>query len=106
KILQKKKDKLPVESDNNQPLFVDLSPVDCADSDGTYTAALKFAMENYKVKNIALTGPYGAGKTSVIKTFERSTSYKFLNISLAAFANPRSEDGISIDNDEEQNHAI
>lgn len=105
-ILPKNKDKLPVESDNNQPLFVDLSPVDCADSDGTYTAALKFAMENYKVKNIALTGPYGAGKTSVIKTFERNASYKFLNISLAAFANPRSEDGISMDIDEGQNHAI
>lgn len=86
--------------------FVDLSPVDCADSDGTYTAALNFAMENIKVKNIALTGPYGAGKTSVIKTFEKNTNYNFLNISLAAFANPKSEDGGATDINEAQGHAI
>lgn len=102
----KLKNKKTHKTNEDQLQFVDLSPVDCADPDGTYTAALKFAMGNPKVKNIALTGPYGAGKTSVIKTFEKGTNYNFLNISLAAFANPKSENGESIDIDENQSHAI
>jgi len=65
--------------------YTDLTPVDNADPGGTYTAALSFALENPRVKNIALTGPYGSGKSSIIRTYEKNSDYKFLNISLASF---------------------
>lgn len=66
-------------------LFTDLTPVDNADPDGSYAKALSFAFQNDKIKNIAITGPYGSGKSSVIRTFEKNSHYKFLNISLASF---------------------
>jgi hypothetical protein len=65
--------------------FTDLTPVDNADPDGSYTKALSFALKNDHIKNIALTGPYGSGKSSIIRTYEKNSSYKFLNISLASF---------------------
>ncbi|WP_139317802.1 hypothetical protein [Pseudomonas sp. PA1(2017)] len=68
--------------------FLDLAPVDNADRDGLYRKALDFAMQNAAIRNIALTGPYGSGKTSVIKTYEKNTHYRFLNVSLATFSDP------------------
>ena len=43
--------------------FVDLAPTDEADQGGVYSAALKFATDSPDVCNIALTGPYGSGKS-------------------------------------------
>lgn len=65
--------------------YVDLAPTDAADENGVYTAALSAATRNDRVFNIALTGPYGSGKSSVIKTFLKSYGGKPLHISLAAF---------------------
>ena len=45
--------------------------------------------KNKDVKNIALSGPYGSGKSSVIKTYlEKYPKTKYLSISLAAFSTP------------------
>jgi hypothetical protein len=77
---------------NQVSLFFDLSPVDNADPNGIYTRALNEAMENANIQNIALTGPYGSGKTSIIRTFEKSSKFKFLKISLATFSDPKTED--------------
>lgn len=74
--------------------FIDLTPIDNADPDGSYANALSFAFENNNIKNIALTGPYGAGKSSIIKSYERNSDYEFLNISLASF---KEEDKKSVD---------
>lgn len=71
--------------------YKSLSPIDDADSDNQYFNALKWALENRKkqsIKNIALTGPYGSGKSSILKTFQnkyRGKPFKYLNISLATF---------------------
>lgn len=41
------------------------------------------------MKNIALSGPYGSGKSSVIKTYlKKYPKTKYLSISLAAFSTP------------------
>lgn len=73
--------------------FIDLMPVDNADCDGKYSKILYYALTNDRIKNIAVTGPYGSGKSSIIKTFEKNTPYKFLNISLASFKeNPDTQD--------------
>lgn len=68
--------------------FLDLTPVDNADIEGPYRKALDFAMCNPAIRNVALTGPYGSGKTSVIKTYEKNSPFRFLNISLATFSDP------------------
>lgn len=65
--------------------FVDLAPTDEADQAGIYAAALKFATDNQNVSNIALTGPYGSGKSSIIRSFLKSYPRQALHISLAAF---------------------
>lgn len=65
--------------------FVDLAPTDEADQGGVYSAALKFATDSLNVSNIALTGPYGSGKSSIIRSFLKSYPRQALHISLAAF---------------------
>ncbi|MBB4305102.1 hypothetical protein GGD81_004170 [Rhodobium orientis] len=65
--------------------FVDLAPTDEADQGGVYSAALKFATDSPDVSNIALTGPYGSGKSSIIRSFLKSYPRQALHISLAAF---------------------
>jgi len=75
-----------------QPIgFVDLTPIDNADIDGSYADALAFALDNKRIKNIAITGPYGSGKSSIIKTFQKGSEKNFLNISLASFKDGKSE---------------
>lgn len=65
--------------------FVDLAPTDKADASGVYSSALIEATHNPRVMNIALTGPYGSGKSSIIKSFLKSYKRPVLQISLAAF---------------------
>lgn len=65
--------------------FVDLAPTDEADPNGVYAEALQTAMGNPDVSNIALTGPYGSGKSSIIRTFLKRHPRPTLHISLAAF---------------------
>lgn len=48
--------------------------------------AMEFAISNEKINNLAVTGPYSSGKSSVIKTyFNKHPKLKYLNISLATF---------------------
>ena len=49
--------------------YIDLAPTSNADKEGHYFEALSYATDNPDVFNIALTGPYGSGKSSVIKSF-------------------------------------
>lgn len=67
--------------------FVDLTPNEETDSKKEeYAKAIGWALENPRIKNIAVTGPYGAGKSSIITTFQKShAEYSYLNISLASF---------------------
>jgi hypothetical protein len=68
------------------PKFVNLAPTDQADKDGVYSEALDFATADPKVYNIALTGPYGSGKSSIIQSFLKKNPGSRLHVSLAAFA--------------------
>lgn len=91
--------------------YQDLTPIDHIENGGEYITALNWAFQNKKIKNIALTGPYGAGKSSIIETFlaedEKRVSEKgraarnkairktALNISMATFVrgHPEKTDG-------------
>ena len=51
-----------------------------------YMAALEWALSNPDIHNIAISGPYGSGKSSVIESYLKEHSrLKVLHISLAAF---------------------
>lgn len=52
-----------------QPEYGDLMPTDNIQNGDEYITALRWAFENKKIRNIALTGPYGSGKSSIIETF-------------------------------------
>ncbi len=65
--------------------FVNLAPTAKADKTGIYSDALSKAINDPNVYNIALTGPYGSGKSSIIKTFLTKQKEPALLISLAAF---------------------
>ncbi len=51
--------------------YKDLTPTDNIENGDEYFEALKWAFNNKKVKNIALAGSYGSGKSSIIETFLR-----------------------------------
>lgn len=78
-----------LESDNckiQKNKFEALTPIDNAKGKKIYFTALKEALLNEDIKNIALTGTYGSGKSSIIKTFQKKyEEYIYLNISLASF---------------------
>ncbi|WP_299778819.1 hypothetical protein [uncultured Formosa sp.] len=71
--------------------YSSLSPIANGDKEGHYSKALQWALENREeedIKNIALTGSYGSGKSTILKTFQnnyKGTELEFLNISLATF---------------------
>lgn len=51
-----------------------------------YENALNFVFENDELKNIAVSGPYSAGKSSLIETYKiKYPKKQFLHISLAHF---------------------
>ncbi|PKG89717.1 hypothetical protein CXF91_05905 (plasmid) [Planococcus sp. Urea-3u-39] len=61
----------------------------------TYEEGLDFVFAHEDIKNVAITGPYGAGKTSLINTYKELNPEKiFLNISLALFQPEKNESSI------------
>lgn len=68
--------------------YKDLAPVDDAEGTEVQINALKWAVNQTRIRNIALTGPYGLGKSSIIETFLRQNpliAEKSIRISLATF---------------------
>lgn len=66
----------------------DLAPIDKVENFDAYEKALNWAFENEKVKNIALSGPYGSGKSSIIETYlfrNEKVKKSTLKVSLATF---------------------
>ncbi len=90
-----------------------LSPSEDAENffDETYNQ-LKFAIidENKKVNNIAITGPYGAGKSSVWRTFCKKVNISrfksVVEISLAKFNDPNEDGFLQIYNEPDVEKAI
>ncbi|WP_206536238.1 hypothetical protein [Halobacillus sp. BAB-2008] len=65
--------------------FQKLTPTDDVDLN-SYESALGYVFQENDLKNVAITGPYSAGKSSVLETYKSKQPNKsFLNISLAHF---------------------
>lgn len=65
--------------------FEPLTPVDNLDKNDGYLRSLEYALKSDTITNVALSGPYGAGKSSIIASYEKIHRTHFLNISLATF---------------------
>jgi len=77
----------------NPNQFEDLTPIDKVE-DEKYIESLRWALKNEKVKNIAITGPFGSGKSSILSTFKSNhQEYNYLNISLASFSEDNNHNG-------------
>ncbi|MFS0784943.1 hypothetical protein ABC345_00985 [Shouchella sp. 1P09AA] len=58
-----------------------------------YNDAINYIFSQKDIRNIAISGPYGAGKSSVISTYiKKNSKLEFLNISLAHFKPIESEE--------------
>lgn len=78
--------KLGINSIDNPSNYESLIPSENADTNNKYSEALKVALQTPKVNNIAITGPYGSGKSSFLRTFEKNyNEWIYLPISLATF---------------------
>lgn len=72
----------------NEKILEALSPKDDI-NDEIMFSALDYALDNENIKNLALTGDYGSGKSSLLRSYvkKRGKTKKILNISLANFIN-------------------
>lgn len=71
--------------------FQKLTPIDDADI-SVYEEAIDFVFENSDIKNVAISGPYSAGKSSVLESYKaKHTNHNFLHLSLAHFRTPEQE---------------
>ena len=70
---------------DNKHRFQKLTPVRDAEI-GIYSDALDFVFENSDIKNVAISGAYSAGKSSVLESYKAAHADKtFLHISLTHF---------------------
>lgn len=77
-----------ISTSKNNLEYVDLAPVDSIPNDSEYFKALDWALEDEKIKNIAISGPYGSGKSSIIETYlknNKKVRKQAINISMASF---------------------
>lgn len=78
--------------------FSDLAPLDSIDNTSEYLNALDWALKNRRIRNVALCGPYGAGKSSIINSYLKShadVQQKSLRISMATFIESKTEESDS-----------
>ncbi len=72
--------------------YKDLTPEKSIANGEEYFKELTWALNNIQISNVALTGPYGAGKSSIIESFfSKYKDYKPLCISMAAFNGVKSD---------------
>lgn len=58
-----------------------------------YEDAINYVFENQDIKNVAISGAYSAGKSSVLESYKKKHSkLQFLHISLAHFQSPELEE--------------
>ena len=68
---ESKEDENVIEND-----YISLAPIDHVENAEVYFQALIWAIKQKRVNNIAITGPYGSGKSSIIETFLKKEKRK------------------------------
>lgn len=59
-----------------------------------YKEALNYAFTDEDISNVALTGVYGSGKSSILESYKKDSDLKFLHISLSYFDKRENEIGL------------
>ncbi len=92
--------KLVLSSNEKNIRYKDLGPKDISEEDSEYFEALDWAFNNEQIYNIAISGPYGSGKSSIINSYiKKHPELKAVNISLANFLTLNKNDDININDD-------
>ena len=66
----------------------DLAPIDNVENFDAYEQTLNWVFQNKRIKNVALSGPYGSGKSSIIESYlknNKGVKRAALKVSLASF---------------------
>lgn len=100
-MFNKKKTIKSNDDKNTQNELTPLYPRDDIDI-SKYEKILESTLLDEKCLNIAITGSYGAGKSSLINTYEKDKELHFTRISLAHFSPIESENGIYENNTNEK----
>ncbi|WP_040214685.1 hypothetical protein [Clostridium polynesiense] len=75
--------------------FQNLAPVDDVILE-VYEDSLNFIFNEQSIRNIAISGAYGSGKSSLLATYKKKYPHlKFIHISLAHFESPESDNNPS-----------
>lgn len=74
--------------------FEKLTPLNDIDI-SVYEEAIDYVFDNTDITNVAISGSYSAGKSSVIESYkEKHKDLKFMHISLAHFESPDESDDV------------
>ena len=88
-----------------ESIFYDLTPINDIEL-GIYEEAINFSLKNDKILNIAISGSYGSGKSSLLETYKKKHLEKnFLNISLIHFNSNVQQDNLE-ENDNEKTKSL
>lgn len=72
--------------------FEKLTPIDNVDLK-VYKDAIDYVFKHSDIKNVAISGAYSAGKSSILASYKKqNNNLKFLHISLAHFQSPNQEE--------------
>ena len=88
-----------------ESIFYDLTPINDIEL-GIYEDAINFSLKNDKILNVAISGSYGSGKSSLLETYKKKHPEKnFLNISLTHFNSMENSGNIKENNKKVNNNA-
>ncbi|MBM7795709.1 hypothetical protein [Pseudoglutamicibacter cumminsii] len=62
--------------------LVPLTPEYIENEHGGYVSELENALKNHEIRNIALSGPYGVGKSSILRELARRQKDRVMGLSL------------------------
>lgn len=86
----------------NKYHFERLTPTDSVDLN-VYEEAINYVFNNPDVRNVAISGAYSAGKSSVLASYKKRHSDKsFLHISLAHFQSPNEKSKKDVQNEKDK----
>lgn len=93
---------------DNQYEFYKLTPTDDVEM-GIYDRAMEYVFANEDIRNIAISGVYGAGKSSMFESYKKEyPQKKFIHISLAHFTSTvaKEDDNKEEESDEKREIAL